>query len=827
MYTISGKVEDAKTGEGLPFVNVYFQGSTIGTQTDDQGKFIIRKIKGGKYRLVASMVSFKPDVQVLTVDKNIEEISIKLEEDIKALKELKIVAKRDKEWEANFKEFSREFLGNNFKKKDVKIANKEVVNFERKNEILSASSFEPIIIENKKMGYKVFFILDYFQKDQRKIGINGIPRFEVMTPKDKVEEELWEKNRKAAYLGSIKHFFKSVLYRQIKEQGFSSEYLETDPEYKVFNEEEAYGKHPSLKFNDSTLVYKTNVENMYLVNFAHRVFVRYWNRNRWVERSILKQEVPIEVDELGNLFDPMSVEISGGMADRRMANLLPFDYEIGDLLDFDFEELTLLLPKEVDEKFRNPREEIEIENLQPYYLAGENLNVDLNIKDIQSGFSATFSKILYADFIDLGKGEIINNFKLKVNNAQAKLGFELPKNLTTGNYQLRMYTNWMRNFSEAGFLKVDFTVFGKNFMEEMPDNINIGLEDIKVHVEANTALVNGLKSRILIESLDNFGRNMPTSFKIVSPKNNEVVVSATDSLGMCLVEFIPTEDGEYKILGGNKSFKMPAVEKKGMVLAADYISSTEKLRMQIQNKGLTIDSVNIAIVKSGQIVYYNKIINNLNSYVLNLDIPFQSSNLSIFLLDEDFEVIAEKTQLVDSMSKDYFIKSNLTFKEPISYMFDYDRKYEYEKGLKVSGTVLKSNGTVFIKPVDIKFMVSDDVSDTTNVKPQIFDINTLDKFEIEGLDFFGKKQLTYICNKCEVNLDTIPSLPPVFAEQRPINWTLLMNKGEWESLQKRKEMVEDLFKNENLSEAEIIHEKPKKENKNDKKVFIIEGFYKP
>lgn len=57
------------------------------------------------------MVSFKPDLRVLTVDNNLEGIKIKLEEDIKAFKELKIVARRDKEWEANFKEFSKEFLG--------------------------------------------------------------------------------------------------------------------------------------------------------------------------------------------------------------------------------------------------------------------------------------------------------------------------------------------------------------------------------------------------------------------------------------------------------------------------------------------------------------------------------------------------------------------------------------------------------------------------------------------------------------------------------------------------------------------------------------------
>ena len=37
--SVSGIVKDSVTGEALPFVSVYFDGSTIGAMTDDNGAF--------------------------------------------------------------------------------------------------------------------------------------------------------------------------------------------------------------------------------------------------------------------------------------------------------------------------------------------------------------------------------------------------------------------------------------------------------------------------------------------------------------------------------------------------------------------------------------------------------------------------------------------------------------------------------------------------------------------------------------------------------------------------------------------------------------------
>jgi hypothetical protein len=52
------------------------------------------------------MFSFKAKISVLTLEKDIKGLNIKLEEDQTTLKELKVVGHCDKEWETNLKDFS-------------------------------------------------------------------------------------------------------------------------------------------------------------------------------------------------------------------------------------------------------------------------------------------------------------------------------------------------------------------------------------------------------------------------------------------------------------------------------------------------------------------------------------------------------------------------------------------------------------------------------------------------------------------------------------------------------------------------------------------------
>lgn len=56
---IQGIITDAETGNGLPFVNIYFPQLEKGTTTDDNGKFTFNNLPSGTYALVCSFVGFE------------------------------------------------------------------------------------------------------------------------------------------------------------------------------------------------------------------------------------------------------------------------------------------------------------------------------------------------------------------------------------------------------------------------------------------------------------------------------------------------------------------------------------------------------------------------------------------------------------------------------------------------------------------------------------------------------------------------------------------------------------------------------------------------
>lgn len=95
-YTVKGKVTDSKTGEGLPFVNVYFQGSTTGTTTDFEGYYSITS--NTKYDSVkATYIGY--DERIKPISSAREQIlNFQLVESITQLEEVVILPGENPAW---------------------------------------------------------------------------------------------------------------------------------------------------------------------------------------------------------------------------------------------------------------------------------------------------------------------------------------------------------------------------------------------------------------------------------------------------------------------------------------------------------------------------------------------------------------------------------------------------------------------------------------------------------------------------------------------------------------------------------------------------------
>jgi len=89
---VKGTVRDADTNEVLPFVNIYFEGTNIGTTTDINGKYFI-ETQWGSGKIVASFVGYDADTTEVKKGSS-QTLNINLSSSVIALEAVTVKAKK-------------------------------------------------------------------------------------------------------------------------------------------------------------------------------------------------------------------------------------------------------------------------------------------------------------------------------------------------------------------------------------------------------------------------------------------------------------------------------------------------------------------------------------------------------------------------------------------------------------------------------------------------------------------------------------------------------------------------------------------------------------
>ncbi|RNC84007.1 MAG: carboxypeptidase-like regulatory domain-containing protein [Balneola sp.] len=222
----SGKIIDKDTKEPIAGANIYFSGTTIGDASDADGSFLFEAPLQGRFNLIISFIGYKKIVlPILVKDKQNVYEEIEMEADIQQMQEIQVTSKDDRRWRKAYRDFKEFFLGRDEFAYFCEIKNPYSLDFEwnSKENIYTASSSEPLIIENKALGYQITVeIVDVFFNPRTNGGYYVIlPRFEEIVSPDSLTMAVWNENRRKTYLGSSRHFFKSLVDGEMDNAGFS------------------------------------------------------------------------------------------------------------------------------------------------------------------------------------------------------------------------------------------------------------------------------------------------------------------------------------------------------------------------------------------------------------------------------------------------------------------------------------------------------------------------------------------------------------------------------------------------------------------------------
>lgn len=197
---------------------------------------------------------------------------------------------------------------------------------------------------------------------------------------------------------------------------------------------------------------------------------------------------------------------------------------------------------------------------------------------------------LYVELLN-SSGTVIDKKICWAQGGLAYGDFHLADTTSVGVYQVRAYTNWMRNFDEAWFFRKDIVIL--NIQEKLPAYEPNALKekeiDIQFFPEGGT-LVNGLKSKVAFKAADPKGKGLDVEGKIIDDFGNEVARLKSDFKGMGNFMLQPREGRKYKaevkVAGTIElSVDLPVAEPQGVILSVDS-QDPSKIAIQISKKSL-------------------------------------------------------------------------------------------------------------------------------------------------------------------------------------------------------------------------------------------------
>jgi hypothetical protein len=308
---IKGTVYDQKTHEVIFSATVYFNGTTVGSLTDEKGNFVLDVTKNAPMPLTVSMLGYNSTTLNSNTYSTGNPLEINLTPKVYELNEFMVTAKplaRDRKH--NLVLFKSEFLGTSANAQDCYILNESDItfNYGSDRDTLKAFAMKPLQINNRKLGYKITYYLDKFEYNRRTKSFvyKGNLIFNEDLAINNPEKPVIERRRKNTYHGSRMHFFRLLWINDLKSTGFV-----------VYNSINNFLDYQNIVFEDE------RHRKFLKYNYNESLGICYYSKIPTSHILFKKEKVLFEKN---GYFDESGIIWDGKMADQRIGDQLPYDY---------------------------------------------------------------------------------------------------------------------------------------------------------------------------------------------------------------------------------------------------------------------------------------------------------------------------------------------------------------------------------------------------------------------------------------------------------------------------------------------------------------------
>jgi len=300
---------------------------------------------------------------------------------------------------------------------------------------------------------------------------------------------------------------------------------------------------------------------------------------------------------------------------------------------------------------------------KPYYSSGDNMWFKVYLVSADSNRPEAISKIVHVELID-PINKIVISRTIKIENGGGEGEFYLPKRLHPGEYTVRAYTNFMRNFDPSFFflkrihigslesVSANKTSPVKNTRKEKRKKLPVNLKpDIQFFPEGGY-MVNGQTSQLGIKAIDIYGKSIDISGLILEDDRKEIVNFNTVKFGLGMVRFTPKQGKSYKALvhfkGKKYIYDLPEALDKGVTMKV--VNRKDSYQVHVQSslpKG--VDHLILTGIQNGRIVNIAELAGTKKRGVVKVPKATLRQGIAQFLiLDKTEKPLCERLVFVET-----------------------------------------------------------------------------------------------------------------------------------------------------------------------------------
>ncbi|GAB4017985.1 Plug domain-containing protein [Spirosoma koreense] len=291
---------------------------------------------------------------------------------------------------------------------------------------------------------------------------------------------------------------------------------------------------------------------------------------------------------------------------------------------------------------QHPTEKVYVQTDRDVYLTGETIWLKGYIFNGTTHEADTVSRVLYVDLVEPQAKRVRLRVQLRATDSYAPGQLTLSDSLPSGTYELRAYTNFMRNDPEAYFFTRSLLVLGNS---DVPSTAKVSRSaapqvDVQFLPEGGQ-LVEGIESRVAYKAVDASGQSVSVEGFVVSARKDTIIGFTSTHLGMGFVTFKPEAGQTYSASitlpdGSKASYALPAVQPQGVVMLVDNLSHKDNIKVYLAHNKTSSDAsaaMTLVAQTRGQIIQMAKIPLAKKTAMVQLpraDFPEGISQLTVF-----------------------------------------------------------------------------------------------------------------------------------------------------------------------------------------------------